>query len=85
VARFDHLPPGILPFLVAREAAAALVGVSTTKFDEMVLDGRMPEPRAIDARILWDTDEIRAAVNLLPRRGGKPQDGGSTWDRVLAP
>ncbi|MBI0432976.1 hypothetical protein [Roseomonas sp. KE0001] len=84
MAGYDHLPPGILPFLVAREAAAALVGVSTTKFDEMVLDGRMPEPRTIDKRVLWNTEEIRSAVNLLPRRGGKGKDGGSSWDRVLA-
>ncbi|PHK93158.1 hypothetical protein CR162_20110 [Pseudoroseomonas rhizosphaerae] len=84
MAAYDHLPAGILPFLVAREAAAALVGVSTTKFDEMVGDGRMPEPRKVDARILWDTEELRAAVRLLPRRSGKGQDGGSSWDRVLA-
>lgn len=66
---FDHLPPGIVPYAVPREAAAALVGVSATKFDEMVKDGRMPQPREIDARVLWDSEEIRAAWRLLPRRG----------------
>ncbi|UFN48901.1 hypothetical protein LPC08_23370 [Roseomonas sp. OT10] len=83
MAHYDHLPPGILPFLVAREAAAALVGVSSTKFDEMVEDGRMPEPRKVDARTLWDTEELRAACRLLPRRGGKGKDGSNSWDRVL--
>ncbi|WP_431280942.1 helix-turn-helix transcriptional regulator [Humitalea sp. 24SJ18S-53] len=84
MAQYDHLPPGVLPFMVSREAAAALVGVSTSKFDEMVGDGRMPEPRKADARVLWDTDELRAACRLLPRRSGKAHDGGNSWDRVLA-
>ena len=83
MASYDYLPVGILPFLVAREVAAALVGVSATKFDEMVADGRMPEPRKVDGRILWDTEELRAAVRLLPRRSGKGKDGSNSWDRVL--
>lgn len=83
MATYEHLPSGVLPFLVAREAAAALVGVSASKFDEMVQDGRMPEARRVDARVLWDTDEIRAAVRLLPRRGGRNADGSNPWDRVL--
>lgn len=74
---YDHLPPGCLPFLVAREAAAALIGVGTTKFDEMVKAGRMPAPREVDARVLWDTDELRAACRLLPRRGAAMVAG---WD-----
>lgn len=82
MAQYDHLPPGVLPFNVAREAAAALVGVSVTKFEAMVADGRMPEARTVDARVLWDTDELRAACRLLPRRNGKSQDGGNSWDRL---
>lgn len=74
---FDHLPPAVVPFLVARECAAALIGVGTTKFDELVRDGRMPAPREVDARVLWDTDELRAACRLLPRRGATARAG---WD-----
>ena len=75
---YDFLPPGVVPFLVSRETAAALIGVGTTKFDEMVRDGRMPAPREADARVLWDTDELRAACRMLPRRGAQAAPAG--WD-----
>ena len=84
MAQYDHLPSGTLPFMVCRDAAAALVGVSASKFDEMVGDGRMPEPRTADARVLWETDELRSACRLLPRRSGRTVDGGNSWDRLLA-
>lgn len=66
---FDHLPPGVVPFAITREQAAALIGVSVTKFEELVGDGRMPQPREIDRRVLWDSEEVRAAWRLIPKRG----------------
>lgn len=35
---------------LSRVLAAGYIGVSATKFDEMVADGRMPKPKKIDAR-----------------------------------
>lgn len=69
MAAFDYLPPGVIPFAVSREAAAALIGVSAGFFDKLVKDGRMPPPRNIDGRVLWDSDEVRAALRAIPRRG----------------
>ena len=69
MARFDCLPPGTIPFAVSREIAASLIGVSPAKFDELVAAGRMPQPREIDRRVLWDTDELRASFRAIPRRG----------------
>src|SRR5215468_8792122 len=37
-----------------REQAAFYVGISPTKFDELVKDGRMPKPKRIDNRRIWD-------------------------------
>jgi predicted DNA-binding transcriptional regulator AlpA len=37
-----------------REQSAAYVGVSPSKFDELVKDHFMPPPVAIGARRLWD-------------------------------
>jgi predicted DNA-binding transcriptional regulator AlpA len=48
-------------FAVRREEAAASVGVSPTKFDEWVKDGRMPPGRKIDGVVLWDVAEIYEA------------------------
>lgn len=60
------LPPNLAPFGITREAAAACVCVSPTKFDEMVQDGRMPPAKVIDSRKVWDVDEVRACFKALP-------------------
>ncbi len=38
--------------------AAEYIGVGGTKFDEMVADGRMPLPKRIDGRTVWDRDKL---------------------------
>jgi predicted DNA-binding transcriptional regulator AlpA len=48
------LPPSIPPRGLSRQQAAEYIGVGATKFDEMVKDGRMPKPKQIDGRIVWD-------------------------------
>ena len=52
-----------------REAAADYIGVGLTKFDEMVADGRMPQPRQVDSRVIWDIYELDEAFERLPKRG----------------
>lgn len=49
-----------------RIEAARYVGVGTTKFDEMVSDGRMPKPRRVDGRVLWDRIALDIAFSELP-------------------
>lgn len=51
------------------------VGVGSTKFDEMVNDGRMPKPKKVDARKVWDVRRLDMAFDALPDEDG----GGSTW------
>lgn len=50
--------------------AADYIGVSVSKFLEMVEDGRMPPAKAIDRRRIWDLRELDRAFDDLP--------GGST-------
>ncbi|RIK98641.1 MAG: hypothetical protein DCC74_03700 [Proteobacteria bacterium] len=67
-------------FAVRREEAAASVGVSASKFDEWVRDGKMPKGHKIDGVVLWDVQEIREAWLRL-------RDGEFTvnpFDRVVA-
>ncbi len=45
--------------------AAASVGVSPSKFRELVAAGRMPPPRAIDGCRIWDVDDLRDAFKDL--------------------
>jgi hypothetical protein len=56
----------MIPLGLSRPLAAEYIGVGTTKFDEMVEDGRMPVPKIIDRRKLWDRREIEIAFAELP-------------------
>ena len=65
MARHDALPPNLPPRGLSREAAAQYVGVGVTKFDQMVEDGRMPKPLAIDGRRLWDLRALDRRLDVL--------------------
>lgn len=51
---------------MSRDAAARYIGVGTTKFDQMVKDGRMPKPKRIDGRTVWDRIKLDDAFTRLP-------------------
>ena len=65
----------------SREQAAAYIGVGETKFDQMVADGRMPQPRVIDGRVVWCVYEIDDHFDRLPRRDQSTatQSAQSPW------
>lgn len=67
--RAAALHPNLPPRGLSREAAAQYVGIGPTKFDEMVADGRMPAPKRIDARKVWDRDALDRAFEALPSEG----------------
>lgn len=67
--RYDALPPTLAPRGLCREAAAAYAGVSPSTFDKLVKDGRMPPPRCIDARRVWDRHALDLAFDELPMDG----------------
>jgi len=48
-----------------REESARYVGVSTSKFDEMVRDGRMPKPKRIDGCVVWDLRRLDLVWDAL--------------------
>jgi predicted DNA-binding transcriptional regulator AlpA len=82
MARQAALPPTLAPRLISRESAAAYVCLSVGKFDALVKDGRMPRPKKIDRRLVWDVRALDAAADDLPEAGGAPVD--ETWDDVDA-
>ena len=57
--------PQLCPRGLSRTQSAAYVGVGPTKFDEMVADGRMPKPKEVDARRIWDRHELDQAFDEL--------------------
>jgi len=61
-----HDPYAYPPRGLSREAAARWVGVSPSLFDEMVKDGRMPPPKTVNSRVVWDRYRLDAAFEALP-------------------
>jgi predicted DNA-binding transcriptional regulator AlpA len=53
--------------------AAEYVGISRTKFLILVTEKRMPPPRIIDSRRVWDMKELDAVFDRLPHAGDPPQ------------
>lgn len=62
-------PHGYPPRGLSRDEAARWIGVGTTKFDELVKDGRMPRPKRIDGRAVWDRYALDAAFSALGEVG----------------
>lgn len=64
---------------MSRDEAARYVGVGTTKFDEMVADRRMPRPKRIDGRVVWDRLRVEASFSDLP-----DDDRDNPFDRMFS-
>lgn len=75
--RADILPVSLPPRGLSRTEAAAYVGVSPTLFDEMVRDGRMPRPKQVNARTVWDRKRVDIAFDALEEQDGGPGDSGA--------
>jgi hypothetical protein len=56
------------------------IGVGATKFDEMVQDGRMPPPKKVDGRRIWDILTVDRAFDVLPEEDSPAI--GSSWEDV---
>ncbi|MFG1206898.1 hypothetical protein [Xanthobacter flavus] len=48
------LPLSLPPRGLSRVEAAAYIGVSPSLFDDLVADERMPKPKLLNARHVWD-------------------------------
>ncbi len=75
--RAEVLPPSLPPRGLSRERAAAYIGISASMFDEMVKDGRMPRPKKLNSRTVWDRLALDRAFDRLP--GGDDEDDGGVW------
>jgi hypothetical protein len=64
---------------MSRAEAARWVGVSPSLFDQMVKDGRMPGPKLVNSRTIWDRWTLDHAFENLPDR-----DARNPWDEAAA-
>lgn len=67
------------PFGLRRLEAANYVGLGVTKFDQLVRDGRMPKPVALDAVKVWRRDELESALADLSE---EPAMIDNPWDQI---
>jgi predicted DNA-binding transcriptional regulator AlpA len=56
----------IIPRGLNREESSMYIGISPSKFDGLVADGRMPKPKIIDSRRVWDKVQLDIAFDELP-------------------
>jgi len=50
--------------------AAVYLSLSPSFFRKLVAAGRMPRPRVIGGRRIWDVEELDLAFKAMPREGG---------------
>jgi excisionase family DNA binding protein len=67
---------------LSRVEAAIYLGISPSKFDELVRDGRMPAPKRIDGRKVWDIQNLDVAFDALP--SDNETSGVCAWDDFRA-
>jgi hypothetical protein len=60
---------------LSRVEAAMYIGISVSKFDQLVRDDRMPSPIFLDGRRLWDLRKLDAAFDALDA-----EPGDQSWD-----
>jgi predicted DNA-binding transcriptional regulator AlpA len=56
----------VQPRGLCRAEAADYIGVSASLFDKLVADGRMPAPKRINSRNIWDIRQLDLAFEDLP-------------------
>lgn len=81
MARPAVLPPNLAPRGINRAEAAAYVGISPVKFDQMIADGRMPRAKCIDRRRVWDVRPLDECFDRLPVDGQtEANENDNPWD-----
>ena len=65
---------------LSRIPASEYVGCSPRKFDTMVADGDMPQPRLIGTKKVWDRLELDEYFEALPRAG---EEEINEWDEAV--
>lgn len=68
------LPQSLAPRGLSRVQAAAYVGVCPSFFDMLVKDGRMPGPKRVNSRVVWDRLKLDAAFEALDETDGASAD-----------
>jgi len=69
---FSYPPRGL-----SRVEACRYLGIGTTLFDTLIAEGKLPKPKRLASKPIWDRIALDAAFNDLP------EDGRSGLDQML--
>ena len=75
------LPRSLPPRGLSRAEAAAYIGISASLFDLMIKEGRMPPPKRINSRAVWDRIQLDFAFDALPEKDASLRN---PWDEIAA-
>ena len=76
VLNFPYLPRGMRV-----EEAALYLGMGRSKFLQLVCEGRLPKPKAVDGMRIWDRRELDASFDDFAEHAdnGRP----NSFDEIL--
>lgn len=72
--RTDVLPASLAPRGLSRDQAAAYIGVSASTFDKLIAEQKMPNPKKLRGRLVWDRKRLDECFEALD------DDGNNPWD-----
>jgi Helix-turn-helix domain len=65
---------------LTRVEAAAYLGISPSKFDELRRANRIPPPKVLDGRLIFTTERLDEFLDALPDEN---QTGSNEWTASL--
>lgn len=73
------------PRSLRADQAAIYLGMSRSKFLELVSDGRLPKPKIVDSMAIWDRLALDSAFDDFPERSDSDNFTGcrNSFDEVL--
>ncbi len=75
----NKLSINLIPRGISRKDAAGYIGISSSKFDNLVKDGTLPKPVRIGSRTIWDRDDLDECFDRLKFHQEPP---GNPWDDI---
>lgn len=62
---------------LSKVEACRYLGIGSTLFDQLIAEGKLPKPKRIASRVIWDRIALDVAFNDMP------EDGKSGLDSML--
>jgi hypothetical protein len=82
--RHDPLPVSLPPRGLSRDESARYLGIGVTLFDELVAEGKLPKPKHIRSRRVWDRHKLDLSFDVLAEEETAPDGDINEWDTLTS-